>query len=175
MTLEQMLARIEHHEGWPKYTNRPSDKGGPTKGGVTQATLSAHRGRPVTPEEVMALGRTEVHEIYRQRYIAPWEWVANEQLRWLLVDYAITSWHDDPAIALQRGVGAKVDGIIGPKTRMAVLAADQDLLYAYVWRHRMGKFFEVAYDPSVKEFLKTNDETQLHNLRGWMNRLAEFL
>ena len=39
MTTEQVITDILRREGWPKYTNRAADKGGPTKGGITLETL----------------------------------------------------------------------------------------------------------------------------------------
>ncbi|ULQ45958.1 hypothetical protein JN531_012695 [Flagellatimonas centrodinii] len=51
-----------------RYTNDPSDSGGPTRWGITQATLSRYRGRAVTPNEVAALTRDEAAQIYERMY-----------------------------------------------------------------------------------------------------------
>nr|WP_222532573.1 glycosyl hydrolase 108 family protein [Azospirillum sp. 412522] len=44
---EAIIDTILRREGWPRYTDRPSDRGGPTKGGITLATLTNWRKRPV--------------------------------------------------------------------------------------------------------------------------------
>lgn len=54
----------------PKYTNNPKDSGGPTKFGITQATLASYRGRAVTAAEVAALTEGDAREIYRHKFIA---------------------------------------------------------------------------------------------------------
>ena len=66
---EAIIDTILRREGWPRYTNRPSDRGGPTKGGITLATLASWRKRPVTATDVAALDEAEVRAIYRARYI----------------------------------------------------------------------------------------------------------
>ncbi|MGK9336087.1 glycoside hydrolase family 108 protein [Sinorhizobium meliloti] len=51
------------------YSNVKTDRGGPTKYGVTHATLAAHRGvKAVTAEQVRAMSREEATDIYRRSY-----------------------------------------------------------------------------------------------------------
>lgn len=166
---------ILKREGWPKYTNHPADKGGPTKGGITLDTLSAWRGRPQTIADLQAMAEPEARAIYRGRYIRPWDFVPDDDLFEVLIDYAVTSWHDDPTRALQEKLGVKVDGVLGPITRAAMLRADPKVLRSYVLTHRLKKFVDLALtDPPMKLFLKTHPEAQAHNLRGWVNRWTEF-
>jgi lysozyme family protein len=51
------------------YTNRSDDAGGPTKGGVTLATLARWRGKPVRAEDVEALEEPEIRAIYHARFV----------------------------------------------------------------------------------------------------------
>ncbi len=51
-----------------EFTNNPRDRGGPTKYGITQATLSNFRGRAVSAQEVEDLTEREARDIYAQRY-----------------------------------------------------------------------------------------------------------
>ena len=53
MELKSIIDALLNVEGWPQYTNRPSDKGGPTKGGITLPALSEYLGRPATIEELV--------------------------------------------------------------------------------------------------------------------------
>jgi lysozyme family protein len=174
--IRAQLDAILKREGWPKYTNHPADKGGPTRGGITLATLSAWRGRPQTIEDLKALPEAEARAIYRARYIRPWDFVTDDDLFAVLIDYAVTSWHDDPTRALQEKLGVTVDSVLGPVTRAAVLRADPTVLRKYVLVHRLKKFVDLALDdPLMQVFLATHPEAQARNLRGWVNRLAEFL
>lgn len=68
MTIESIIDEIISVEG-RSYTNHPSDKGGPTKYGITQRTLSAYMGRPVSAEAVMALTEDTARAIYLRRYV----------------------------------------------------------------------------------------------------------
>lgn len=55
------------HEGG--YSNRKTDKGGPTKFGITHTTLAAHLGKPsVSAERVQAMTLAEAETIYRKSY-----------------------------------------------------------------------------------------------------------
>lgn len=58
-----------HEKG---YVNRPAtDNGGATNMGITQKTLSAWRGRPVSIQDVKELKREEAYEIYAKEYWTP--------------------------------------------------------------------------------------------------------
>jgi len=63
------LAFVLQWEGG--FVNDPRDPGGATNMGVTRATLSRWRGRPVSVAEVQRLTRDEATKIYRARYWAP--------------------------------------------------------------------------------------------------------
>lgn len=67
--VESIIAEILRKEG-SAYTNNPADSGGPTKFGITLATLTKYRNRHTTAEDVMALTVHEARDIYRQRYVA---------------------------------------------------------------------------------------------------------
>lgn len=52
-----------------EFTDNPDDRGGPTKFGITLATLAAFRGHLVTAADVRALEEPEARNIYLRRYI----------------------------------------------------------------------------------------------------------
>lgn len=72
---ERALALVLQHEGG--FSDHPSDPGGATMMGITQATLGAWRGQPVTRADIRALSREEARAIYRIRY---WNAVAGDEL-----------------------------------------------------------------------------------------------
>ena len=61
-----ILPQLKAREGGARYTNHPSDRGGPTKYGITAAKLGEYRrlGRAATPQEVQALTEAEADELY---------------------------------------------------------------------------------------------------------------
>lgn len=71
MGVEEILEAIVQREGG--YVDHPLDKGGPTKWGITLRTLAAWRQEPVTADDVRQLSKVEAMDIYRERYVAPFE------------------------------------------------------------------------------------------------------
>jgi lysozyme family protein len=177
LSFDEVMRATLRREGWPKYTNRASDKGGPTKGGITLETLWRYRGHPVSPEDVANLTREEVCDIYRVLFYDRWAFVADEPLRLLLFDYGVHS--DTRAIkTLQRCINAIPDGVIGEETRRLTaeaIARDRATLYGDVWRGRLELLCGLVLDAQAREFLRTHPTAQLHNMLGWMRRLGEFV
>lgn len=66
---DRCLVFVLKYEGG--FVNDPRDPGGATNMGVTRATLSRWRARPVSIAEVRALTRDEAAKIYRAHYWAP--------------------------------------------------------------------------------------------------------
>lgn len=185
MTTQQIIDDVMLREGWPTYTNRASDRGGPTKGGITLATLEAHRKRRCSIKELQELSDAEAQTIYRTRYVDRYTTVPHAKLRAFLVDYAVTSWHDDSIRALQSGLRSvgtyrgAIDGLWGAQTSAAIFHT-QSTQWATVFtvavEHRVQKFFREAYDDDVITFLAHHEATQLHNLRGWiLRRICPFV
>jgi len=171
----KMIDDIMEREGWPLYTNRAADRGGPTKGGITLKTLAEWRGHKVTPAELMQLSEAEAKTIYHQRYLRPWEFIPHDGLFQACVDYAVTSWHDDPTYALQGIVGVEQDGRLGPLTRRAVLLyPDPEFLRRRVLAHRIKKMVDLALnDSKLQALIRWHDDLQIRNLRGWINRVTD--
>lgn len=145
-------------EGWDAYTNTPGDKGGPTRWGVTLATLSAYRGHACTVLDVQTLGEAEALAIYRNRYWAP---IAGDSLPsgvdLIVFDAAINQGPGRAVKFLQRGVLVPQDGVIGPQTLNAVSAADASALIDDIANARMAAYTAL---PTWPEFG-----------HGWTNRL----
>lgn len=67
-SVEDIITGIIQREG-SEYTNRPSDRGGATKYGVTLATLARWRHSTPTPADVEELKEDEARQIYRTLYV----------------------------------------------------------------------------------------------------------
>jgi lysozyme family protein len=121
------------------YANHPADPGGATKFGITQATLAAARGRPVSVEDVKALTRVEAAAIYRRAY---WDAMRADDLPagldLAVFDLAVNSGPPRAARLLQAVLGVPVDGIIGPVTLAAARAANPADAIRTLIRARLG-------------------------------------
>jgi len=161
MTDKEIIDEILRREGGVRYTNDPSDLGGPTKYGITLRTLADWRKKPVTAADVQALDEPEARQIYVAKYLKIFDGITNRQVRALCVDIGVNSGPSQAILMLQKTLGVKQDGVLGPVTLAAAnslkikdLVAERILFYAGI----------VQRSPS-----------QLRFLRGWVNRSLEFV
>lgn len=148
------------------YTDRPADKGGPTKYGITLSTLRLWRQDPsLDARDVQNLQETEARQIYVSKYVAPFMGVSFTPLRQNMIDWGVTSGADDPTRAVQKLVGTTPDGQLGPKTLAAINSYhDPDLLALNFAKARVVFYVDlVQHHPA-----------QLVNLEGWVRRALEF-
>jgi lysozyme family protein len=107
------------------YVNHPRDPGGPTKYGITQATLANYRHTHVTASDVQHLGLSEASAILDVQY---WRKVWGDDLPkgidYALFDYAVNSGPGQAVKAAQAITGMDRDGIMGAFTLNAIKATD---------------------------------------------------
>lgn len=158
MNTTEIITEILRAEGWPKYTDRVSDRGGPTKGGITLATLSKYRGRTCTAEDVKALTETEVRQIYAKMYIADpgYDGIADAALKGLVVDSGVLFGPDDASPWLQQaavaaGAAIKVDGAVGSRTIAAVNALPARKLQLLICAYRLRKIAGIVTADARKQ------------------------
>ena len=159
---EAIIDRLIEREGG--YVDHPADRGGATKYGITQRTLSAHRD---CPANVKNLDRETAREIYHEHFIlAPgYDQIPDPQLREIVVDAAV---HHGPAKAtelLQHALGVEADGIFGPVTQGALTRQNPQAVAARFLAERirfMGRIVDRDHDQSVF-------------IEGWLNRATSFL
>ena len=189
MTAEMTRILLDgmRREGWPAPAAKHSaDKGGWTRGGITAKSWGSYLGNDDKPASVAQLNDiTEVQALgfYFQRYVVlpKFDLVTDKQLQALLVDWAFTSWSDDPINALQMSLMRQgmqpgtVDGRLGPKTLIALSRANVRQTYNDVLAARIAFYMRLAFDAQTRQFLKDHPLTQLHFARGWVNRCLEFL
>jgi lysozyme family protein len=181
-TIDTMIDDVIRREGG--FVDHPADRGGPTKFGITQATLGRYCGRQVTAAEVAALSLDQARHIYRRDYyLGPRLDQLPTRIQPFVFDSAV---NHGPAQAIrfvqricsQAGFGAPraagpdaggltVDGICGPKTVRAAHDADwamKDWLLAALIEERRCLYHAIVErDPSQSVFLD-----------GWLARLREF-
>lgn len=160
------FAAMIKHEG-AKYTDLKADRGGATKFGVTQATLSTWLKRQASKDEVKALTLDAVKPIYKAMYANAVRFDdLPPGLDYLAFDWAVNSGPAKAAKALQEALGVEADGFIGPKTiaaaKKAVAADPIGIVTRYADMRRT--FFEaiIKARPSQAVFKK-----------GWFARAAQ--
>lgn len=144
------------------FSNDPFDHGGPTNFGITQATLGAFRGKPVSEADVKNLSLQEAKMIYRSKYWNPLglDGVKSPILATIIFDQGVNRGITAAAKSIQRCVGAKVDGMVGPKTIALINEkVSRDLALDFVFDA------QEAYGRIVQ-----NDHTQTKFIVGWLRR-----
>lgn len=186
--IERVLRDAMAREGWRNgqaaLIDQASDKGGLTRGGITAKTWGAYKklGRSATATELLAITEDEALQFYFTEFVlAPkLDLVLDQQLRALMVDWAFTSWLQ-PVKALQASLKRRglytdqIDGKIGARTK-AALFADREprTTFRDVFNARIVFYVSLGFDAQVREFLRTHPTSQLHNVRGWVNRCLDF-
>lgn len=163
MTPDERFARcdalIDAWEGGATFTDDPRDRGGPTKHGVTLATLSAWRKAPCTAADVQALTAEEAGAIRRAGY---WNKVCGDQLPpgldLMLYDCAINQGPGVAARMVQDCLGIDADGLIGPLT----------LAQIHLWPDMAGLVRKVSDRRAAR--YKVSDEFPTFG-HGWISRL----
>jgi lysozyme family protein len=168
--VERLIAR----EGG--FVNHPHDSGGPTKYGITARTLAVWRRQmkghvPGTKAEaaeaVRTLTKREAQAIYRRLFLERYnlDKIHVEHLREHVLDAVVLHPARTAIRWLQRAVGVKPDGIVGPVTLSAVNTSDDEELSVAFFKRRMAYIARiVARDPRQARFL-----------RGWTGRATSFI
>lgn len=170
--LDDLLAGLLRREGG--FVDHPDDRGGPTKYGITRATLSSWLRRPASVDEVRNLDEATAREIYVSRYLSgPRIDTLPGPIVPLVFDCAVnhgprTAVRFVQKVVNEAGFGpCDVDGVLGPDTRARAERAQEAMggfLVNAIVEERLA-FYEaiVARDPSQGVFLK-----------GWRARAEEF-
>ncbi len=124
---DKSLAELLKHEGG--FVNHPSDPGGATNLGVTQAVWEDWIDRAVSEENMKALTPNKVAPLYREMY---WDRIKGDKLPsgvdYCVFDAAVNSGASRAAKWLQTTVGAVADGAIGEQTMKQVLLTNPLML-----------------------------------------------
>jgi lysozyme family protein len=179
----QIIDEIIRREG-SAYTDHAADRGGPTKYGITLATLRAfHKKRQwkgiPTVADLQRLTETRARAIYLEEYVdgPGYDQIVSDELRALVVDCAVQHGQDNATVFVQKSIpGLVIDGKWGPKTAMAVDAEPVRRLFASILALRCVFYGQlITRDPVRIEAQEAGYRLQAENAHGWANRLAEFI
>jgi len=142
------------------YVHHPSDPGGRTNLGVTQATWENWVGRGSDEAEMRGLTPEKVEPMYKKKF---WDAVRGDELPmgldYLMFDFAVNAGAGRAIKTLQTAVGVTPDGGFGPITMAAVQAVDPVELI-----ERFSQAKEDFYR-SLTTFATFG--------KGWLNRVAD--
>lgn len=167
------------------YVHDPDDLGGETKHGITDKLdgevdrMADIDGDGVGDVPIRELTQEQAKEIYRREF---WDAMKGDEIKsqhvaTILFDAYVNMGagrlanpdkgikeRDGAIRMIQRIVGVKDDGIVGPKTLAAINAADEVSLYQKFKQARIDRYYYLAeIRPKNKKFLK-----------GWLNRANSF-
>lgn len=156
MNFDQAFDILLKHEG--DYVDHPSDPGGRTRFGVTEAVArrSGYQG------DMRSFPLDWAKRIYKSLY---WDAVRADELppmvRYAAFDGAVNSGPAQSIKWLQRAVGAKDDGVLGPVTLGLVREADQEKLLRQLLATRLRFMSGLSNWPAFG--------------RGWARRICDLL
>ena len=164
---DEIIDAVIEKEG-RTFTNRPNDRGGPTKFGITQRTLSAYLGRQASIEEVKNLTEPDARRIYTDLFIERprFDEIEDADLQLVIIDIGVHSGPPRAARFLQKELGLKADGIVGPITLGAANHPDLDV----------EQFINAVTIRRINFLgrLISKDHRQAENAGGWLRRATSF-
>lgn len=170
-TAADAIKKVHLQEGGSAYTNKATDRGGPTRWGVTQKAFDAWKtkklGRPYfsTIDEIKNMSEADSIAIYKEEY---WDKIAGDKIKsypvaYAIFDQAVNGGPDTIVRMTQTMLGITVDGKAGPEFIRAVNKVPEKVFL---------ENFLKASDARYKTIVKNNPK-QAPNFEGWMNRLKK--
>ena len=149
------------------YVKNSNDAGGCTNKGITISTFRSYYGAGLDCTDLKAIKDEQVEYIYKKGYwdVCKADKIADSNLAYLLVDFAVNCGTKTAIKTLQSIIGVNDDGIIGKITLDAINSYyDPKDLFDQLMDARKKHYEKIVEKkPSQKIFLK-----------GWFNRLKEY-
>lgn len=149
------------------FVDRADDAGGPTNFGITQRTYDAYRRGKFQPvQSVKGILEVEVSDIYYSSYWEPYCNRFPKGIDYLCFDFGVNAGPHEANLILQRSLGVKIDGIIGPITREALDRwKDIRTLIEIFTRHRIAFYIELDEPAFERGWKNRADEAELNALK----------
>lgn len=161
---EKLMPLILKWEGG--YSHHPSDKGRCTMKGITIGTYQKFYGYSKTCTDLKCITDDEWLAIFKNGYWDPMcgDSIKNQSIANIIVDWAWMSGVKTVSKKIQKILGVKDDGIVGPITMSSINSMEQKPLFDKIYKERENFYYNICKNnPSQEVFLK-----------GWLNRLADY-
>ena len=147
-------------EGGSKATNDSADGGGRTQYGISE------RSNPEAWAD-NKVSEAEAREIYERKYIKypGFDKVADPHLQIQLIDYGVNSGPGVAIIKLQQILSVEVDGVLGPQTLAALLAASSREVNNQLVAARVRMIGKIV----------SKNISQVRFINNWLDRALQFL
>ena len=157
---DKCLTMLLKHEGG--FVDHPKDPGGMTNLGVTKAVYDKWIGRESSEAEMRALTQEDVAPIYKKNY---WDRCKCDELPsgadWSVFDWAVNSGTGRASKAMQKIVGAKQDGAIGPKTLQMIANKEPKFLIEKMYDQRQSFYEKLnTFETFGRGWTRRNKETK---------------
>lgn len=150
MTFSDCVSLVLKFEGG--YVNDPNDVGGETRWGISKRAFPNLNIRDLTREEAIELYRIFYWDRMQCDSLPP-------EIRLAVFDCAVNQGLTRATLFLQKSVGVKADGVLGPRTIEAFRGVPPEVFLA--------NFLNRRFDAYVG-----NPQWSVYG-RGWMKRLFE--
>lgn len=160
---EIAAAVVKIHEGG--FANNENDSGGATNWGISTPVYSAWLGRPATVDDVRMMPYSVAKKIYAQNYwaVIKGDSITSQDLATVFMDLSVLRGVNAATKAMQKVLGLKQDGIIGPVSMAAINATSVGMLMYGFQRECVAAFCRIVQaKPSQVEFLS-----------NWTSRVLE--
>lgn len=175
--IEEIITGVLIAEGWDKYTDHPADKGGPTKWGITLQAWGEFLQEHVTALDVRSISEAEARLFYQRKYVIdPGFNLLPAEIIKDVVDAAVHSGVRAATKWLQRSVGAKQDGDLGPLTLAQVKRQASYVICLRINSYRLALFGKlISSDKQLSLARKAGYNLQAEFAAGWNNRVVKHL
>ena len=164
--IDDIITDVLKAEGWDRYTNHPSDRGGPTKWGITLKAYQSLVDEEATETTIRQLTEAEARAFYNRFYVVePGFNKAHPMIQPLLIDCGVNHGPKRAAKWFQKAVGATQDGVIGPQTLAAQMQFPPAVTYLNICASRFRFYGAIV----------GRDHSQAAFISGWNNRGSKFL
>lgn len=144
------------------YTDHPNDNGGPSKFGLSQRFLTNYFNRPFSEDEIRQLTLEDAYQIYRYEFWDSMELSRlPEGIALCLFDQAVHSGVSSSVQSVQKILGLRQDGIMGPITRGVIISQATKRLCFDFLAERLRRYGKLV----------AGDKSQAVWLSGWQNRI----
>ena len=148
-----------------KFVADPADYGGATNSGVTLDTFRMIYGADKTVDDLRNMTEEQWRGVMKGYF---WDKCKADSIKNQSVAEIFVDWCINAGIGkikkVQAMVGTKADGIVGPKTILAINSANQESLHGKIKLARANRYVTQM----------ENDSSQIKFFNGWFNRIIDF-